>query len=386
MLVDPDGVGRIFSEYNLPASYWEQVRRIDTPLFSSPAGDALKQGKIVVVDNVMQEPRLEPWHDLLAEFGIQSIVWTPLFSGADAFGVYILYNTGGREVSEEEINTFNQVGTIFSMAIVRSEYIDEIREKSKTLEKEIAEREKVEMELREVKNRAEAANRAKSQFLGNMSHEIRTPMNAILGFASILLEEEQDREKREALEIIHGAGKSLLDIIGDILDLSKIEADKLKLEKINFSFEKMMEQFERSFRSQAEEKHLQFNVSTDPRVPRSLYGDRYKIKKVIFNILKNAFKFTRRGYIAVRCSYDHDNHEATVSVSDTGIGIPQDKQAEIFDAFNQVDSSTTRHFGGSGLGLTIAGKLTVFLGGKIDLESEEGVGTTFYIKLPLKEN
>lgn len=208
-------------------------------------------------------------------------------------------------------------------------------------------------------------------------------MNAILGFAGILLEEEEQPEKREALEIIHGAGENLLELINDILDLARIETNKMELEQFNFSLTKMLETLERMFRSEADVKDLDFQITIDYQVPMSVYGDRYKITKIIKNILKNAFKFTRTGQINVHCSYEEDTGMASIKVIDTGIGIPLEKQAMIFDSFSQADASTTRKFGGTGLGLTIAGKLTTLLGGEILLDSEEGGGAEFTVKVPL---
>jgi signal transduction histidine kinase len=385
LLVDKNkrGDGNIFSAYNLPPSYPQQVKILNKPILSSPSGDAIREGKTIVVNDIESDPRLEPWRELLAKFNIKTVIWVPLFEGGKAFGTMILYHNDKRNLTEDEFNLLTQMAALFSLAIISNDYIVEIHEKSEKLEAEIAERKKIEEELIKEKERAEAASRAKTEFLSNMSHEIRTPMNAILGFSNILLEEETDPSRKEALEMVHGAGESLLSIINDILDLSKIEAGRLKPENFKFSLPKLIVELERIFRPQATEKNLQFDFVLDPEVPKTLLGDRYKFNKIIGSILRNAFKFTRRGHVSVQFSYTVAEQNIVTIVSDSGIGIPQEKQELIFEAFKQADGSSTRQFGGTGLGLTIAGKLAALLGGSICLDSEEGAGTTFYIQIPM---
>ncbi len=383
LLADGEGNGSIFSFYNLPALYPEWGVGVGTPILSGPSGDAIRNKEIVWVENIATDARLTPWYPLLLRFEIETIVWVPLFKGKEAFGTYILFDRVKREPTHDELDILGFLGVLFSIVILNNEYIDEIKAKSEKLEREITERKRAETELRMAKYLSDAANRARNEFLSNMSHEIRTPMNAILGFADILLEEETDPSKLEALEIIHGAGENLMSLINDILDLAKIESGRMEPDNINFSLAKLMEHLDRMFRAEAEQKGLQFLVTTAPELTHMVNGDRYKISKIVVSILKNAFKFTRKGQIAVHCSYDFLTHEGVIAVSDTGIGIPEEKQHLIFKAFKQGDGSTTRHFGGTGLGLTIAVKLAQVLGGHIGLESREGIGTTFTVRLPL---
>jgi signal transduction histidine kinase len=369
ILVDENGKGSIFSSHNLPENYGQMVSRVSAPILSSPSGTAIKEGKTVVVSDVMADSRLEPWYDLLQQYNIKTIAWTPLFSKGKAYGTYNLYDHRQREISQTEIILLNQLSVLFSMAIRSNEYIDEIRKKND--------------ELRIAKEQAEAANQAKNEFLNNITHEIRTPLNAVIGFSDILMEDEDDPDKIQLLKFTRDSGQILMKLINEVLDLAKIEAGKLELEYANFSLKELIEEIHRMFFEEAEKKNLEFNVSIASSVPSFVVGDRARISEIIINIVRNAFKFTGIGSIAIDCTYDKGI--AFIKVSDTGVGIPKEKLDIIFTAFTQADGSLTREFGGAGLGLTIACKLTKLMSGKISVKSKEGKGSTFTIELPLPE-
>jgi signal transduction histidine kinase/ActR/RegA family two-component response regulator len=249
------------------------------------------------------------------------------------------------------------------------------------LHKEISVRHKAEDELREATAAAQAANRAKAEFLANMSHEIRTPMNGILGMTELALESQLTAEQRECLQMTKSSAESLLTIINDILDFSKVDAGKLEMESVDFDLKDTLVQIAKTFAQRAAAKDLHLVCVIRPDVAEFVTGDPTRLRQIIVNLLSNALKFTDQGKIVLRVESEPSASALGLlhfSVQDTGIGIAREKQELIFKAFEQADGSTTRKFGGTGLGLTISGRLVQLMGGTIWVESQVGVGSTFH--------
>ena len=238
-------------------------------------------------------------------------------------------------------------------------------------------------------NTIREANQAKDLFLANMSHEIRTPLNGIVGFTQLLKSTDPTPDQEEFITVIENSSDNLLAIVNDILDLSKIKADKIELESIPFNAIEKFESAIESYGARAAEKDIELGVFIDPDLPTPLIGDPTKITQIIVNLISNAIKFTSaKGTIDIRIEKTNETDEdVTVkfSVRDTGIGITDEQRGKIFDAFSQADVSTSRKFGGTGLGLAISGKLTSFMGGKLDIDSKEGEGSTFFFSLTLQK-
>ena len=334
--------------------------------------DLFNRGESVngTIDNL---PDNEKKH--LIPFGIQSILATPLFLKGEFWG-FVSFDDyhSKRSFPEGELNILRSWGLLAVGALQRGEIAHGMHDALTRLEAAL--------------DAAQAGSRAKSAFLANMSHEIRTPMNAIIGMITIGKNSDDAERKDYCFTRIEDASKHLLGVINDILDMSKIEADKFELSNTEFNFEKMLQRVVNVVNFRVDEKQQKLTIHIDKKIPRNLVGDDQRLAQVITNLLGNAVKFTpENGSISLDTAFLGEEKEfcaIRISVTDTGIGISKEQQARLFQSFQQAESSTVRKFGGTGLGLSISKNIVGMMGGKIWVESEPGKGSSFIFEVKVK--
>jgi len=293
----------------------------------------------------------------------------------------IINNAGSLHSREYKIKTAsdNYIDVEVTESLV---YQNKIPIMIQCIARDITERKNTELQFLAIKKTSEKATKSKNDFIANVSHEIRTPLNSILGFTDILLKTEQDIKKKEKLGIISESGNHLLNLINQILDFSKIESDKFELQNSIFSINDLLEQIYRMFSLKAIEKKISLSIEVEKSVPKMMFGDEYRIRQIIINLVGNAVKFTSEGYVRLLCRYKKKS--IFIKIKDTGIGIESENFQKIFSAFSQGDNSISRVFGGSGLGLAITKRILDKINGEISFESKPGRGSTFNVMIPIQ--
>jgi signal transduction histidine kinase/DNA-binding NarL/FixJ family response regulator len=335
-------------------------------------GRVLSSGKPSLILDLSQDANF-PRAEVARIGGIRAGFAFPVVAGGDVVAVLEFFAEIALAPDEFFLQLMAQIGTVLGRVVERGRLSRIADDRNRNLQAEIVER-------RLAEEAAEAANRAKSQFLANMSHEIRTPLNGVIGLTGIVLDTELTLDQRECLETVKFSADSLLTVVNDILDYSKIEAGKIDLEVIDFNLCDCVQDALKMFALRAGEKGLALLCDLAPTLPERVRGDSGRLRQIILNLVGNAIKFTNNGEVALKAeleSRERDQLTLRFTVSDTGIGIPQEKLESIFSPFTQADSSTTRKYGGTGLGLTISARLAAMMGGRISVESEIGRGSRF---------
>jgi signal transduction histidine kinase len=367
-------VMRLAAVHNWPQRWATYLGQMRVRVGSGPSGEAASERRTIEVPDVFVDPKLEDWQEVAHELGFRSFVALPLQSGRSVLGTVTFYFAAPGALSLETRNLLRMVADQMAATAEKARLIEDLRHANAALLDTNAQLEMQNAALLE-------ARRVKDEFLANISHELRTPLTAVIGYISLMQEGiagPVNDEQQHTLEQVKASSEQLLELIGDLLELTTLNRGGLETSVSEFDPRTPLR--EALAATEGRRDTVAVEVAEPAQVP-VMKSDRGKISKIIGALLSNAFKFTHSGKVRVALQTTADR--AVYTVEDTGIGIPEEAQQYVFDEFRQVDGTMTRRYGGSGLGLTLARRLARFLGGEIMLASTLGVGSTFRVELPL---
>ncbi|HEX7977566.1 MAG TPA: GAF domain-containing sensor histidine kinase [Gemmatimonadaceae bacterium] len=366
---------RLAAVHNWPEKFAPFLGEMRVRLGFGPSGEAAAERRVIEVPDVMADPSLEDWAEVAHELGFRAIVALPLQTGDGVLGAVAFYFEGAGAISPETRSLLRMVADQMAATAQKARLIEDLRRANAALIDSNAELERQYVALLE-------ARRVKDEFLANISHELRTPLTAVMGYLALMdegLAGPVTDEQRRTLSQVKTSSQHLLDLIGDLLELTTLKRGGLEIKAAAFDIRDPLHDALASTRGRSDSVGLRVR-EPDQRI--LMVSDRRKIAKLLVALLSNAYKFTSSGEIRISVSLAGDH--VVYTVEDTGIGIPEEMHRQVFDEFRQVDGSTTRRYGGSGLGLSLARRLAQVLGGDIFVDSVPGEGSTFRVELPLE--
>jgi signal transduction histidine kinase len=366
---------RLAAVHNWPSKFTPFLGEMRVRLGFGPSGEAAAERRVIEVPDVLADGSLEDWAEVANELGFRAIVALPLQTGEGVLGAVAFYFANAGAISAETRSLLRMVADQMAATAQKARLIDDLRRANAALLETNAELERQYVALLD-------ARRVKDEFLANISHELRTPLTAVMGYLALMdegLAGPVTPEQRKTIAQVKTSSEHLLELIGDLLELTSLKRGGLEVVPTTFDVRDPLHDAVANTRGRADAVALRIS---EPEQGAVMVNDRRKIAKMLVALLSNAHKFTRSGEI--RVSVEVHNDRAVYRVQDTGIGIPDEMQQLVFDEFRQVDGSTTRRFGGSGLGLSLARRLARLLGGEIEVDSTPGEGSTFRVDLPLE--